>query len=92
MIEILCQMMLEEDHKGIVGIRFHAHHAGVHASKKELALVNTIINAMKATTALAAEVPIPAYTQAREVLALPNGSKKVSKRRLKKGKRKWELS
>jgi hypothetical protein len=80
MIEVLAQMLIEEV-GGKVTLKFHARHAGVYATKRELAAVNSIIDAMKATSALAVEIPMP--TRGKQ-LTLTNGEKQVTKRRKRK--------
>ena len=87
MVQILAQILIEQDYGGRVRSSMEAHHAGAHATKKELAVVNTFIEAMKATMVLAADIHGPRQNrpQQKSVLALTNGSK--PKRKLIKNRK-----
>jgi hypothetical protein len=87
MIEVLARMLLEQDYEGRIQVAFEAHHAGVHATKKELAAVNSLIEAMKATSILASDLHRPRPRQA-QILTLTNGERGISVRELPQPKKK----
>jgi hypothetical protein len=85
MVTVYAQILMEETRRGVVAVAMDAHHAGSHATKAELAAVNSFIEAMKATTALSAQLHEPrrAPRISPKLLTLPN--KEKTKRRKRNG-------